>query len=68
MLQHEFVCSNLIAFFQHSLKGYKHVAPAFLNNFEKNAAKNCVFLYARQVKVQTIECSPNNKNCIFLPF
>ena len=55
MLRHEFVCSNLVAFFQHFLKGYNLVQHAiatdFLNHFrKKNAAKNCVMLNAKHVK------------------
>ena len=43
MLRHKFVCSNLVAFFQHILKGYNLVQHAIATAFkiisEKNTAK-----------------------------
>ena len=35
---------------------------------EKYAAKNCVMLNAKHVKMQKIESSQNNKHSIFFPF
>ena len=35
---------------------------------KKNAAKDCVMLNAKYVKMQKIESSRNNKHCIFFPF
>ena len=35
---------------------------------EKHAAKNCVMLNAKHVKMQKMKGSQNNKHCIFFPF
>ena len=75
MLWREFVCSNLVAFFIFStyFKGLQ-VSPTcnsncLLKSFpKKNAAKNCVMLNAKHVKMQKIESSQNNKHCIFFTF